>query len=212
MIGSVSIKSKKKSSKNSSPTITLPESPKGDSFTEVSADIHVVDSSTTKSGSKEKGKNQNNQNSKDKMNKNESTNEKRKPRYPCFICDEDHFTKECPHRAEFSKFVKGSQTLAVLKYPSPTQDSKMVASSSNTSEEPIMMMSHVRIAMRSQDYGSKNPIDGKEVESSNSNTSTTPPPGSDPLQIEKPNPDLVIKPPAKGIFWKSAFNPHARVA
>jgi hypothetical protein len=26
------------------------------------------------------------------------------------------------------------------------------------------------------------------------------PPGSDPLQIEKPNPDLVIKPPAKGIL------------
>lgn len=34
----------------------------------------------------------------------------------------------------------------VLKDPFPIQDSKVVASSSNTSEEPIMMMSHVRIA------------------------------------------------------------------
>jgi len=56
MIRSFSIKSKKKSSKNSSPTITLPNSPKGDSSVEVSADVHVVDSSTTKSNSKEKGK------------------------------------------------------------------------------------------------------------------------------------------------------------
>jgi len=117
----------------------------------------------TKSGSKEKGKNKNNQNSKDKTNKNESINEKREPRYPCFIYDKDHFTKECPYRAEFSEFIKGSQTPAILKDPFPTQDSKAVASSSNTLEEPIMMMSHVKIATRLQDFGSKNPIDGKEA-------------------------------------------------
>ena len=75
-----------------------------------------------------------------------------------------------------------------------------------------MMMSHVRIVTRSQYYGSKNLVGGKEVESSNSNTSTSPPPGSCLLQIEKPNPDLVIKLPAKGILWKLAFNPHARAA
>ena len=34
----------------------------------------------------------------------------------------------------------------------------------------------------------------------------------DPLHIEKTNPDLVIKPPAKGVLRKSAFNPHARAA
>jgi len=99
-----------------------------------------------------------------------------------------------------------------LKDPFPTKDSKVVVSSSNTSEEPITMMSHVRIATQSQDFGSKNPVDGKEAESSNSNTSTTPPLGSAPLQIEKPNLDLVIKPPAEGIFRKSSFNPHARAA
>lgn len=86
----------------------------------------------------------------------------------------------------------------------------MIGSSSNALEEPIMMMSHVRIVTRSQDYGSKNLVGGKEAESSNSNPSTTTPPGFDPLQIEKPNPDLVIKLLAKGILWKSPFNPHAR--
>ena len=65
------------------------------------------------------------------------------------------------------------------------------------------------VAMRSQDYGSKNL--GKEVETSNS-ASTTSPSVSDLLQIEKQNPDLVIKPPAKGVLCKLAFNPHARAA
>lgn len=50
------------------------------------------------------------------------------------------------------------------------------------------------------------------MESSNLITSTTPPPGSGPLQIEEPNSDLVMKPPAKGILQKSTFNPHARAA
>ena len=61
MIGMVNTKSKKKSSKNSSPIITLPDSPTGDSSTEVSADIHVIESSTakSKSGGKKKGKKKN---------------------------------------------------------------------------------------------------------------------------------------------------------
>ena len=73
------------------------------------------------------------------------------------------------------------------------------------------MMSHVRIATRSRDYDSKSLVDGKEAKSSHSNPSTSAP-GSDPLQIEKPNPDLVIKPPTKGVLRKFAFNPHARAA
>ena len=95
MIGTVSSKSKKKSSKNSSPIITLPDSPKGDSSLEVSADIHVVETSTTKSKSsgKKKGKNKKKKNSKEKTDKDESNDEKRKPRYPCFIWEQDHFTK-----------------------------------------------------------------------------------------------------------------------
>jgi len=85
----------------------------------------------------------------------------------------------------------------------------MIGSSSNASEEPIMMMSHVRTVTQSQDYGSKSPVGGKEAESSNSNPSTSTL-GSNPLQIEKPNPDLVIELAAKGILRKSASNPHAR--
>ena len=73
------------------------------------------------------------------------------------------------------------------------------------------MMSEVIVATRSQDYGSKNPVTSKEVENSNS-TPATSPSVSNPLHIEKSNPDLVIKPPTKGVLWKLAFNPHARAA
>ena len=105
----------------------------------------------------------------------EPTDEKCKPRYPCLICDEEHFMRDCPHRAEVAKIVKGSQTPTVLKDPFLAQDSKMIGSSSSANEEPILMMSHVRIATQSQDYGSKSPVDGKEVESSHSNPSTSAP-------------------------------------
>ena len=61
MIGTVNTKSKKKSSKNSSPIITLPDSPTGESSPEISADIHAVETSTAKSknGGKKKGKKKN---------------------------------------------------------------------------------------------------------------------------------------------------------
>ena len=35
---------------------------------------------------------------------------------------------------------------------------------------------------------------------------------SDPLHFEKPNPELVIKPLAKGVLRKSDFNPQTRAA
>jgi len=78
MIGPVSTKSKKKSSKITSPIITLPDSPKGYSSNETSTDIHVVESSIAKSktGGKKKGKNKNKQSSKVKKDKNESNDDK----------------------------------------------------------------------------------------------------------------------------------------
>lgn len=48
MIGSLNTKSKKNSSNNSSPIITLPDSLTGESSAEIPTDIHVVESSTAK--------------------------------------------------------------------------------------------------------------------------------------------------------------------
>ena len=69
MIGSVSIKSKKKSSKNSSPIITLLDSPTGDSSVEIPTNIHVVESSTPNQNPVVKGK------GKRKINKTQKRNQ-----------------------------------------------------------------------------------------------------------------------------------------
>ena len=130
-----------------------------------------------------------------KINKPESTDDKQKPRYPCLICDEDHFTKECTHKEEVYKFVKGSPTPAVLKDPFPIQDSRMIGSSSTPLEDNLM------VATRSQDYGSKSHVTGKEVENSNSSQAASTS-VFDLLYIKKPNPDLVIKPSPKGVLCK----------
>jgi hypothetical protein len=50
--------------------------------------------------------------------------DKRKPRYPCLMCGDDHYTKDCPRRVEVTKFLQGTlkpSTPAVLSQPFPSQ-------------------------------------------------------------------------------------------
>ena len=35
--------------------------------------------------------------------------DKHKPRCPCLICGDDHYTKDCPRRVEVAKLLQGSQ-------------------------------------------------------------------------------------------------------
>jgi len=45
-----------------------------------------------------------------------------KPQCRCLICQEDHYTKDCPRRAEVSCLLKGTQgNPNVLKDPFPSQ-------------------------------------------------------------------------------------------
>jgi hypothetical protein len=43
------------------------------------------------------------------------------------ICAEDHYTKDCPHREEVTKFMKGTSQPAILTNPFLTQQQQMVA-------------------------------------------------------------------------------------
>jgi len=43
----------------------------------------------------------------------------KKPTQPCLICDEDHWMRDCPYKAEVKKFFKNSKTSAVLTDPFP---------------------------------------------------------------------------------------------
>ena len=81
-----------------------------------------------------------------------------KPKYPCLICEGDHYTKDCPRRSEVSQLLKGSKgTPAVLKEPFPSQQTQMVEQplpSAPFGSQVFMMngAAPVSIATRSKDY------------------------------------------------------------
>jgi hypothetical protein len=83
-----------------------------------------------KNKNKKKGKGKNkeekNNNTQSGKAKTQNTDEKdkRKPRYPCLICGDDHYTKDCPRRVEVTKFLQGSRkppTPSILSQPFPSQ-------------------------------------------------------------------------------------------
>jgi hypothetical protein len=91
--------------------------------------VNVVQSTPTGKNKSKKGRGKN------KEGKNNNPNEqtksppiddrdKRKPRYPCLIYGDDHYTKDCPRRAEVNKFLQGTpnpSTPTVLSQPFPSQ-------------------------------------------------------------------------------------------
>jgi len=136
---------------------------------------------------------------------------KRKPKYPCLICDEDHYTKDYPRQSEVSRLLKDAPgTPAVLKEPFPSQQTQMVAdpsqpSSSLGSQVFIAGTIPVHISTRAKEYLSharKEP----EVPSS------APLSSSGPLHIERPSTKTPIRPRPKGVLWKSSYNPNAHAA
>jgi hypothetical protein len=42
-----------------------------------------------------------------------------KLKFPCLICGEDHYTRDCPHWDEVAKFFKGNSQPIVLPHPFP---------------------------------------------------------------------------------------------
>lgn len=74
----------------------------------------------------------------------------------------------------------------------------------------MMMSSQVMVATRSKYYGSKRPIEDGDDSNSLGQTSTSTPPTSEPLHIEKLNHSMVIRPRPKSVLRKSSFNPLAR--
>ena len=54
---------------------------------------------------------------------------KKKLKFPCLACKEDHFTKDCLRLADVQKYVEQSKnpTPVVLTNPFPTQHQQLVA-------------------------------------------------------------------------------------
>ena len=134
----------------------------------------------------------------------------KKPGHPCFICDEDNWMKDCPHKAEIKKFFKNSETLVVLTDPFPNLETNLAASN-NASPSQVLMLSISKqkndalISTRNKDYGNPQLSNNKATDQPSSSTSTSTE-VVPPIILE-----LTIKPP-KGVVHKSTFNPHARAA
>jgi hypothetical protein len=203
---------------------------KASSSTTPSVDVHSVQSSSNPNGNQQPGgnkrkgrgnnhkggKNNNNKakdnNNNDKSNNNvgEGKKEKRKVKFPCKLCKDDHLTHLCPKIEEASRLI--AQQPVVLTNPFP-HNQNMASGTSNTgnassgSQNPSahdgghlcinMVKSQIDVATRSHDYGSSQTVLGPEP----------PPPPETPLQIDKPKPPPRI---LKGVLKHSAHNPNAR--
>jgi hypothetical protein len=121
--------------------------------------------------------------------------DKRKPRYPCLICGDDHYTKDCPRRAEVTKFLQGTvkpPTPVILSQPFPSQQQAQLVihdqPSPSTTSYVLMCTgdskkNDVTLTTRAKDYSSsKEKVDDIPPPLVQQSPSTSPPNG--PLHLE----------------------------
>jgi hypothetical protein len=140
--------------------------------------------------------------------------EKKKSKYLCNLCTEDHLTHLCPRLAEAQKLLVQQQPV-VLMNPFPHGKNMAQASTSSSMEggsqgppaptnnnlttNIYMMNVEANIATRARDYRMSESVEkGKEA--------TNPP---TPLQIEKAVGEMMTHIP-KGVFKKASHNPNVR--
>lgn len=83
---------------------------------------------------------------------------KKKPPSPCHICDEDHWTRDCPYRVEIKKFFKSKKTSTILTNPFLNPETNLVASDSASPYQVLMFsiseqQNEALISTRNKDYG-----------------------------------------------------------
>jgi hypothetical protein len=182
------------------------------------SEVHSVQTTNPKANQQPEGKKKQCKKGKgDKKpndNAGEGTTERKKARYPCNLCAEDHPTHLCPRLAEAQKFVTQQQQ-AVLTNPFQHGQNLTQASASteggshencpppnsSSSVNVYMMKSDAFITTRAHDYSKPSASEkGKEDEIP-----------SLPLQIEKTLGEIMTRIP-KGAFKHTSHNPNARAA
>jgi len=101
-----------------------PTPPTGKTF-----EVNYVQSTPAGKNKSKKGKGKNKEDKNNPQTEKTKTppiddRDKHKPRYPCLICGDDHYTKDCPRRAEVTRFLQGTMkppTPALLSQPFPSQ-------------------------------------------------------------------------------------------
>jgi hypothetical protein len=219
-IGSVKTQS---FSKSTTPSSTSPQ-------TQISEVNAVQFSPSQQSGGKKKTKNKSKNNNEQTKNQSQplatEKKMKRKMKFPCIICGDDHYTQDCPLRNEVAKIFQGKSQPVVLTQPFPQQQSTVAQTPSpgGISSDPhdeasssahIYMFNGINLTTLSNTYNTPgNPDKGKDTNgtgtlpdpssSSVSLPSVNPPSG--PLQIDKPMFESILRPP-KSTIRKSTFNP-----
>jgi hypothetical protein len=74
------------------------------------SEVNVVQSTLTGKNKSKKGRGKNKEGKNNNQTEKTKTpsvedRDKRKPLYPCLICGDDHYMKDCPRRAEVTKFL-----------------------------------------------------------------------------------------------------------
>jgi hypothetical protein len=218
---------------SASPSSTAPSSTPPQ--TQVS-DVNAVQSTPSQQlGDKKKARNKPKKNNNNEQPKTQpqtpiaGKQPQQKLKFPCLICGDDHYTRDCPHRDEVAKLFKGNLQPAVLTQPFPQQQSlvaqtPMPGGSSNQPHDEastsahIYMFNRVNLTTRSATYDT--PVKPDKPKIANGSAldplpSSANPPSisipSGPLQIEKPYFDSILRPP-KSTIQKSTFNPNSRAA
>jgi hypothetical protein len=210
-------------SSSTAPSSTSPQT----QISEVNA-VQSTPSQQTGGKKKTKNKTKKNNNEQPKAQNPPPANEKqpqRKPKFPCLICGDDHYTRDCPHRDEVAKLFKGNSQPTMLTQPFPQQQSmvsqtpSLGGSSSHPSHDEASTSAHIYLfngidlTTRSMTYDTPVKPDKGKVTNGTlpdpSPSSVSPPSG--PLQIEKPAFDSILHPP-KSTIHKSTFNPSSHAA
>ena len=130
IIGSVNSSSKKnfanpgKKKSNASNEHTSQVTPTSNITSEVNAVQSTTADKASKGKKKGKGKNKPDQPKQDSPKPSPKEGANRKPKYPCLICDEGHYTKDFPMWSEVSHLLKGSLgLLRCSKNPFPSTNS-----------------------------------------------------------------------------------------
>jgi hypothetical protein len=164
------------------------------------SEVNVVQSMPTGKNKSKKGRGKNKESKNNNQNEKTKTppvedRDKRKPRYPCLIYGDDHYTKDCPRRAEVNKFLQGTpkpSTPTVLSQPfsSQQQASLVIHDQPSTSTKSYVLMctgdsknNDVAIATRAKDYSpSKEKVDDLPLDLVQPSLSN--PPMNGPLHLE----------------------------
>ena len=114
IIGFVSQNSRKSSSSSWDSVPQNPSNPR--KTTEVNTLLSTMAEKSSKCKNKGKGKSKYDAAKQDSPKPHTNDGTKSKLKYPCLICDDEHYTMDSPQWTEVSHLLKGTQgTLAVLK-------------------------------------------------------------------------------------------------